>query len=110
MGVNFSGVFLIIIVGVGAGLAYITLQGIRIVARLITVEISPTEARGTGSGLRSLVTAIGTTGGLFISSALILFYGLAFTFIVISLPHLLILPLAYLYLKETKGIDLSEVK
>ncbi len=109
-GVNFSGVFLIIIVGVGAGLAYITLQGIRIVARLMTVEIVPTEARGTGSGLRSLITAIATTSGLFISSALIYFYGLAFTFIVISLPHLLLLPLTYLYLKETKGIDLSEVK
>jgi len=109
-GINFSGMLLIIIVGVGAGLAYITLQGIRIVARLITVEITPTDARGTGSGLRSLIAAIGTTSGLFISSALIYFYGLAFTFIVISLPHLLILPLTYLYLKETKGIDLSEVK
>ena len=109
-GINFSGVMLIIIVGVGIGIAYITLQGIRIVARLITVEITPTDARGTGSGLRSLISAIGTTLGLFISSALIYFFGLAFTFIVISLPHLLILPLTYLYLKETKGIDLSEVK
>ncbi len=109
-GINFSGVMLIIIVGIGTGIAYITLQGIRIVARLITVEITPTDARGTGSGLRSLISAIGTTLGLFISSALIYFFGLAFTFIVISLPHLLILPLTYLYLKETKGIDLSEVK
>ena len=110
LGINFSGVLLIIIVGVGIGLAYISLQGIRIVARLITVEITPTDARGTGSGLRSLIAAIGMTIGLFISSALIYFYGFAFTFIVISLPHLLILPLTYLYLKETKGIDLSEVK
>ena len=110
LGINFSGVLLIIIVGVGIGLAYISLQGIRIVARLITVEITPTDARGTGSGLRSLIAAIGMTVGLFISSALIYFYGFAFTFIVISLPHLLILPLTYLYLKETKGIDLSEVK
>ena len=110
LGINFSGVLLIIIVGVGIGLAYISLQGIRIVARLITVEITPTDARGTGSGLRSLIAAIGMTIGLFISSALIYFYGFAFTFIVISLPHLLILPLTYLYLKETKGIDLSDVK
>lgn len=110
LGINFSGVLLIIIVGVGVGLAYISLQGIRIVARLITVEITPTDARGTGSGLRSLIAAIGMTTGLFISSVLIYFYGFAFTFIVISLPHLLILPLTYLYLKETKGIDLSEVK
>ena len=110
LGINFSGVLLIIIVGVGVGLAYISLQGIRIVARLITVEITPTDARGTGSGLRSLIAAIGMTVGLLISSVLIYFYGFAFTFIVISLPHLLILPLTYLYLKETKGIDLSEVK
>ena len=110
LGINLSGVLLIIIVGIGVGLAYITLQGIRIVVRLMTIEIIPTDARGTGSGLRSFIAAIGTTAGLLISSALILFYGLAFTFIVISLPHLLILPLAYFYLKETKGIDLSEVK
>ena len=110
LGINLSGVLLIIIVGIGVGLAYITLQGIRIVVRLMTVEIIPTDARGTGSGLRSFIAAIGTTAGLLISSALILFYGLAFTFIVISLPHLLILPLAYFYLKETKGIDLSDVK
>lgn len=110
LGINFSGVLLIIIVGVGIGLAYISLQGIRIVARLITVEITPTDARGTGSGLRSLIAAIGMTVGLLISSVLIYFYGFAFTFIMISLPHLLILPLTYLYLKETKGIDLSEVK
>jgi len=109
-GVNFSGITLIIIVGLGAGIAYITLQGIRIVARLITVEINPTDARGTGSGFRSLISAVGTTGGLLISSILIYFYGLAVTFIIISLPHLLILPLTYLFIKETKGIDLSEVK
>jgi MFS family permease len=109
-GVNFSGITLILIVGLGAGMAYITLQGIRIVARLITVEITPTDARGTGSGLRSLITAIGTTVGLLISSLLIYYYGLAFTFIVISLPHFIILPLTYLFIKETKGVDLSEVK
>jgi MFS family permease len=110
MGVNLSGIFLIIIVGTGAGIAYMSLQGIRIIARLLTVEITPTDARGTGSGLRSLIAAIGTTVGLFISSGLILFFGLGITFIIISLPHLLILPLTYLYLKETKGIDLSDVK
>lgn len=109
-GVNFSGITLIIIVGLGAGIAYITLQGIRIVARLITVEITPTDARGTGSGLRSLISAVGTTGGLLVSSVLIYYFGLAVTFIIISLPHLLILPLTYLFIKETKGIDLSEVK
>ncbi|MBD3253727.1 MAG: MFS transporter [Candidatus Lokiarchaeota archaeon] len=110
-GVTFSsGIMLILIVGLGAGIAYITLQGIRIVARLITVEITPTDARGTGSGLRSLISAIGTTVGLFVSSVLISIYGLAYTFIVISLPHLIIIPLVFLSLKETRGTDLSEVK
>ena len=105
-----SKILLLIVVGLAAGIAYITLQGIRILARLIVVEIVPTDARGTGSGFRSLIGAIGATLGLFISSLLILNYGLAFTFIVISLPHLLILPLTYLFIKETKGIDLSKVK
>ncbi len=106
---SLSGILLIIIVGLGAGLGYICLQGVRIVSRLIAVEITPTNARGTGSGLRSLVNAFGTTLGLIISGFLILYFGLAITFIIISFAQLLIIPLGYLYLKETKGIDLSEV-
>jgi len=106
---SLSGILLIIIVGIGAGLGYICLQGVRIVSRLIAVEITPTNARGTGSGLRSLFNAIGATLGLVISGFLILSFGLGITFIIISFTQLLIIPLGYLYLKETKGIDLSEV-
>ncbi len=110
MSVNLSGVLVLIIVGISVGIAYITGQGITIIARLITVEITPTDARGTGSGLRTLIVAIGMTSGLFISSILILFFGLGLTFIILSLPHLIIIPLTYSYLKETKGINLSDVK
>jgi len=106
---SLSGILLIIIVGLGAGLGYICLQGVRIVSRLIAVEITPTNARGTGSGLRSLFNAFGATLGLFISGFLILYFGLEITFIIVGLAQLLIIPLGYLYLKETKGIDLSEV-
>ncbi|MFX0069838.1 MAG: MFS transporter [Candidatus Hermodarchaeota archaeon] len=106
----FTGLLLLLIIGLAAGVAWMTLQGITIVVRLITVEIIPTDTRGTGSGLRSLISAIGITSGMLISSVLILFYGLGFTFIIISLPHFIILPLAYYFLKETKGINLSDIK
>ncbi|MBD3254824.1 MAG: MFS transporter [Candidatus Lokiarchaeota archaeon] len=109
LGVNLSGLTLLIVVGTSVGMAYIIGQGITIIARLITVEITPTDARGTGSGLRSLIAAVGMTIGLFISSGLILFFGLGLTFIILSLPHLIIVPLTYLFLKETKGINLSDI-
>ena len=70
----------------------------------------PTEARGTGNGLKSLIAAIGITSGLLLSSIIILFYGLVVAFVFYSLIILIDLPLIYFYIKETKGIDLSEVQ
>jgi predicted MFS family arabinose efflux permease len=95
---------------IGAGLANITFWGLGVVLRLVTIEIIPTEIRGTGSGIKSLISAIGITTGLFLGSALIFFLGLGFVFIFFSLLVLINLPLVYFYLKETKGINLSEIK
>lgn len=99
----------LILISLSAGLAYICSQGLTVVIRIVTLEIVPTDARGTGSGLKSLIAAIGMTVGLLLSSLSIYYFGLGTTFILLSLPLLINIPLIYFYLKETKGIDLSEI-
>ena len=100
----------IILVCIGAGLVNVTYWGLGVIIRITTLEIMPTNARGTGSGLKSLVQAIGITLGLLLSSLITFFFGLATSFIIISLLLFVNLPLIYFFLKETKGVNLSEVK
>ncbi|MHA1328650.1 MAG: MFS transporter [Promethearchaeota archaeon] len=100
----------LIIVSVGGGFAYITSQCLVVVIRIVTLEILPTEARGIGTGVKSLVAAIGMTAGMLLSSPFILNLGLGITFIIFSIPYIIIIPLIYYNLKETKGIDLSSIK
>ena len=93
-------------VGLGVSAIWGSLGAIRI----ISVEIVPTEKRGTSAGLRSLLTATGTTAGLLLSSIVIYFFGLGVAFIVFTLPLLINIPLTYKYIEETKGVDLSAIK
>jgi len=60
--------------------------------------------------MKSLIQAFGITSGLFLSSIIILHYGLGFSFIVFSVLLLINIPLVAKYIKETKGVDLSEVQ
>jgi MFS family permease len=95
-----------IFVGLGVSAIWGSLGAVRI----ISVEIVPTEKRGTAAGLRSILTATGTTAGLLLSSIVILFFGLGIAFIVFTLPLLINIPLAKKYIRETKGTDLTAVK
>lgn len=95
---------------VGAALANVSYWGIGVVIRLVIVEIIPTDARGTGSGLKSLISAFGITIGLLLNSLITYFFGLELSFIILSLLLLINIPLIYKYIKETKGIDLSQIK
>ncbi|MFX1255904.1 MAG: MFS transporter [Promethearchaeota archaeon] len=99
----------LIVVSLGAGLANAAYWSLGVVIRLVTLEVIPTDARGTGSGLKSLTSALGITSGLFLSSVITLYFGLALAFVFYSLILLVNVPLVYLYLKETKGIDLSDI-
>ncbi|MFX1539076.1 MAG: MFS transporter [Promethearchaeota archaeon] len=96
----------LIIVSLGAGLANAAYWSLGVVIRLVTLEVVPTDARGTRSGLKSLTSALGITFGLFLSSVITIYLGLAIAFVFYSL---LVLVIVYLYLKETKGIDLSDI-
>lgn len=94
----------------GYALTHISYWGLLGIVRLINLELIPTDRRGTGVGFRSLVQAIGITTGFLVSSLVILIVGLGTTFILFVILDFAIIPLGYLYIKETKGIDLSLVK
>lgn len=98
----------LLIACLGAGMTYAVFWGLVVLMRLVIIEITPTEARGTGSGFRSLGFSIGITGGLFLGSLITLYFGLAWTFIIFSiLPLLINIPLNYFVLKETKDVELE---
>jgi len=99
----------LIVVAIGAGLANLCYWGFRILISIVSLEIVPTEARGTGTGLKSLVAASGVTIGLLISFFITYSSGLALSFIILSSLFLINIPLIYKYLKETKGINLSDI-
>ena len=98
-----------LITALGAALGYAGFWGLTIVLRLITIEIVPTDKRGTAGGLRALSWAFGATIGLLIGSILIYTTNPGVSFILLSLPVIFNIILASRYLKETKGVNLSEI-
>ncbi|MFW9823454.1 MAG: MFS transporter [Candidatus Thorarchaeota archaeon] len=98
------------IVLLGYSLTHISTWGAIGIIRLLTIEMLPTDRRGTGVGFRSLIGSIGGTAGLLVSGVIILFVGLGTTFIIFVMGHFIVIPIAYFFLKETKGVELSEIK
>jgi len=98
------------IVLLGYSLTHISTWGAIGIIRLTTIEMLPTDRRGTGIGFRSLIGGIGGTVGLLLSGVIILFVGLGTTFIIFVMGHFIVIPIAYFFLKETKGVELSEIK
>jgi MFS family permease len=105
---NSSNAFLL--VTVGYAISHISYWGLWGIIRLIALELMPTDRRGTGVGIRSLIGAIGITTGLFSSSFIILELGLGLTFIIYCFGNLIIIPLGIIWVKETKGVNLAEIK
>jgi len=97
------------ITALGAALGYTGFWGLNVVIRLIIIEIVPTDQRGTAGGLRALSWAIGATIGLLIGSVLIYTIDPGISFIILSLPVILNIVLGSRHLKETKGVNLSEI-
>jgi hypothetical protein len=75
----------------------------------MTLEIIPTQSRGTGVGLKTLSGSVGITVGLIISSIISYSQGLAISFITFSLLYIIITLSVIFFLKETKGVNLSEI-
>ncbi len=93
----------------GAVLSNLGYWGVWITISIIVIELVPTEVRGTGSGFKVLMGALGVTIGTLLSSFIAFFVGLEVALFGFSFLYLIGLPLNFLYLKETKGTDLSEV-
>ena len=81
-------------------------QGILILTRLLCVETMPTNLRGTSTAWRAVVYAASCSIALFINAGLITWIGLGDSFIPPAFLYLLIIPIVYKYLKETKDVDL----
>jgi MFS family permease len=99
-----------ILVQIGYALTHVCYWGLLGVFRISTLELLPTEKRGTALGFRSLCNALGTTITLLLSTVFILFIGLGYTFIIFALAFFILIPLNYFFVVETKGIELSEIK
>jgi MFS family permease len=106
--INSSNAFLIVLIGYA--ISHISYWGLWGIIRIIAVELMPTDRRGTGIGIRSLIGAVGITAGLLLSSFIVLVLGLGLTFIIFVFGNLLIIPLGFLFVKETKGVDLKDIK
>lgn len=105
-----SPVYTLLLVCIGAGMVYAIFWGLVVVMRVVIVEITPTEARGTGTGFRSLAFSLGMTMGLFLGSLITNSIGLAWTFIIFSfLPLLINTPINYFLIKETKDESLRHL-
>jgi MFS family permease len=98
-----------LVVLIGYSLNHISTWGTIGIIRLITLELTPTDRRGTAIGFRSLIGSIGGTIGLLTSGFLILYLDLGLTFIIFIMGNFIIIPIAY-FLKETKDVDLAEIK
>ncbi|MFX0002202.1 MAG: hypothetical protein ACFE9J_01845, partial [Candidatus Hermodarchaeota archaeon] len=73
-------------------------------------EIIPTQTRGTGAGLKTLTSSAGITVGLILSSIITFSQGLAVSFLTFSLLFFVVFFLILVFLRETKGINLSHVE
>ena len=108
LGVNFAGGSLMMVI-IGAGLANLSFWGLRILISIMALEIIPTQTRGTGSGLKTLATSAGITVGLIVSSVITFSQGLAVSFLTFSLLFFGVFFLILIFLKETKGVNLSNI-
>jgi len=99
-----------LIVLLGYAISHISYWGLWGIIRIMAIELMPTDRRGTGMGVRSLIGAAGITTGLLVSSVIVLEIGLGLTFIIFVLGNFLIIPLGFLFVKETKGVDLADIK
>ncbi len=100
----------LILACIGTSMMNIAFWGLWVLTSIVTIELIPTDARGTGTGFKNIIGAIGGTSGLIIAGIITYFFSLAVAFLIFSLLLLINLPMIYKFLIETKGIDLKEIK
>ena len=100
----------LILVCIGQCLINIAYWGTWVLLSIITIELVPTDARGTGIGLKSVMGTLAGTIGLLVMSIITYFFSLFVVFVLCVFLLLINLPLIYKFLIETKGMDLSNIK
>ncbi|MFX0022610.1 MAG: MFS transporter [Candidatus Hermodarchaeota archaeon] len=108
-GVNIMGGAMMMVM-IGAGLANLSFWGLRILISIMALEIIPTQTRGTGAGLKTLASSVGITVGLIMSSLITFSAGLAVSFLSFSLLFIIVFILIITSLKESKGVNLSDIE
>ncbi|MFX0188602.1 MAG: MFS transporter [Candidatus Hodarchaeota archaeon] len=108
-GVRTPGIALILVC-LGTSLMNIAFWGLWVLISIITIELIPTDSRGTGTGLKGIISAIGSTLGLILAGIITYFYSLDVAFLLFAILLLIPMPLIYKFVIETKGIDLGEIK
>ncbi|MCP4762941.1 MAG: MFS transporter [archaeon] len=89
-------------------LRYWMAQGLYVGIRLICVEILPIDLRGVGTAWKTIVLSIGTSLGFLINTSLIELINLESSSLILSFLFPIMAPIIYLFIKETKGIDITE--
>ena len=100
----------LILVCIGQCLINIAYWGTWVLLSIITIELVPTDARGTGIGLKSVMGTLAGTIGLLVMGIITYFFSLFVVFVLSVFLLLINLPLIYKFLIETKGMDLSNIK
>ena len=84
----------LLFVFLGYPISHVSFWGLWGIIRLTTLELAPTDRRGTTVGFRALINSIGSTVGLLSSSFIILIVGLGTTFIIFVMFNLIMIPLS----------------
>ncbi|MFX1478654.1 MAG: MFS transporter [Promethearchaeota archaeon] len=99
-------VFVLILACKGQSMINIAIWGSWVLISIITTELVPTNARGTGTGLKSLMGTIAGTTSLLVTSIITYYFSLFALFIIFLILLQIIIPVIYKFMIETKGVEL----
>ncbi len=100
----------LVLVCTGQAMINVAYWGTWVLISIITIELIPTDARGTGTGFKSLIGTLAGTTALIVTGIITYFFSLFVVFVVFVIILLFNLPLIYKFMIETLGTDLSQIK
>jgi len=109
VGVATPGIALILVC-IGQAMINIAYWGTWVLNSIIVIELVPTDARGTGTGFKSLMGTLAGTTALIVTGIITYFFSLFVVFVLFIIILLINLPLIYKFMIETRGTDLSQIK
>lgn len=101
--------FTFLLTSIFVGLSEFGYWGGWISISIVILELVTTDSRGTGAGLKSFAAAFGITMGFLLTSVVTFFSNLSIAFIILGLLTIVIAPLTYKFITETKRIDMRDI-